>query len=1445
MKKAGGNRTLKAVTIAVFLCIVYLIYATSINMRKAIVANNNLKKFLDAQFHLDKILFDIQAIESNQRSYIITGEEKYQMAYNRGVNVIRNDTAYKEKLLLHEESYKNKYEDLLLLIAKKISSINYTITLNDNYGIDSAAKYISTGTGKLLTDSINSVLRNLKDETRENLTEANIYRNNFIREAFITFSLLCFLFIIILAFNYYRKSVDNKKLLASEKRLKFNTSLVRNISDPIITTDAEYKITNWNRYAEALYGYTEHEVRGKAVSDVLKIEYTSHDLQNIKGDFSTQEYWKGEVIHHNKKNEPIHVEVTTSSIKDENGQKVGTVAVIRDITSRKLAEAQLQHFNATLEEQVHKKTAELSNVFERITDAFIALDNDWNYTYVNEKAAEMHGKVPGDLLGKNIWALFPDVVNEPFYDALFKAKKTQQALRLELPYSKSGRWFEDLIYPSVDGISVYYHDITVKKQAEIALEKAHERLNNHITNTPLAVVEYDANLVILQWSKKAEEIFGWKKEEVINKALPPANFVHPDDIESVEAQLAQLNKKNVKSGTLHNRNITKDGRVVYCEWYNSVLKDEQGNSIGVLSLVQDVTQRSLVEIELHEAEAKFRNLVEKSLVGVYIIQEGKFVYVNPMFAEIFGYSQDEIINNVTTQIVFEDDKKLVETTMQNRFSGLEESSHYEFRGWHAKGYIIDVEVFGTLTKYKGSSAIIGTLINITGRKKALEQIGATAKKLAISNERFNLVAKATNDAIWDWDMETNDMWGNEIFRSIFAIDKGIQLAYNDFLNRLHPDDAPRLLENFKMALRNKKTFLAEEFRFRTADGSYRSLYDRAYILYNENNRAYRMLGAMQDVTVQKRIQEQILLEKELSDSIINSLPGIFYLYNTEGKFFRWNNNFEKVSGYSGNEIENLHPLELFDEDEKALLKQKIENVFLIGEDNVEANFLTKSGVKIPYYFNGMVIKYEGETCLMGVGIDISERVSAQQKIIESEEKFRMLIDQASDGIFISNQAGDYVEVNRIATDLTGYSREELLTMNIRDLILQEDYQNRPLKFKELLSGETIINERIFMRKDGSRLEVEISAKLLPDGRFQGIVRDITARKKQEEALKLSEHKYRLLFDQNPMPMWMLSLPARKFLDVNPAAVEFYGYSKEEFLNMKAKDIRPNEDMPEFESRLSTYRSGINNAGIWRHQKKNGNIVKVSIITHDVIYEGQHAKLVLATDVTEKIIAEENLKKSHEEYRQLATHLETIREAERTHMAREIHDELGQQLTGLKMDIAWINRRLKTEDKEVQQKIKETIQLIDATVKTVRRIATELRPSILDDLGLIAAMEWQSEEFEKRSEINSKFSSNVTSLNVPTELATGVFRIYQESLTNVLRHSEATQVKALLQIKDAILILKISDNGKGFNASDIKNKKTLGLLGMKERTMLMGGSYEINSKPEKGTSVVIIVPLAYL
>jgi len=230
------------------------------------------------------------------------------------------------------------------------------------------------------------------------------------------------------------------------------------------------------------------------------------------------------------------------------------------------------------------------------------------------------------------------------------------------------------------------------------------------------------------------------------------------------------------------------------------------------------------------------------------------------------------------------------------------------------------------------------------------------------------------------------------------------------------------------------------------------------------------------------------------------------------------------------------------------------------------------------------------------------------------------------------------------------------------------------------------------------------------------------------------------------------------------------------------------------------------------------------------------------DVTESKIAESLLQESYEQLRLLASHLQDIRETERTSMAREIHDELGQQLTGLKMDVSWLNRRADLNDQPSRDKIKGILTLLDGTVNTVRRLAAELRPSILDDLGLAEALEWHSKQFEQRSGIRCSFATIGRKEPVPPVIATGLFRIYQEALTNVARHAKATLVSAELDMEPDKVILTISDDGKGFDVKDIASRKTLGLLGMKERSLMMGGRYEFISRPGEGTTVRVSVPL---
>ncbi len=250
----------------------------------------------------------------------------------------------------------------------------------------------------------------------------------------------------------------------------------------------------------------------------------------------------------------------------------------------------------------------------------------------------------------------------------------------------------------------------------------------------------------------------------------------------------------------------------------------------------------------------------------------------------------------------------------------------------------------------------------------------------------------------------------------------------------------------------------------------------------------------------------------------------------------------------------------------------------------------------------------------------------------------------------------------------------------------------------------------------------------------------------------------------------------------------------------------------------------------------------------IIDESGQAVRVFGTaqDITERRQAEEELAKSREQLRALAAHLESAQEKERARISREIHDELGQVLTGLKMDLAWLDRRLPdTADDPSSAPLREKITAmshqLDATIQSVRQIATELRPGVLDRFGLKAAIEWQTQEFQKRAGIRCTFVSKVDELNLDQERSTAVFRILQEALTNIARHAGATRVKVTLQERAGHLILEVKDNGRGIAPADMANSKSLGLVGMQERAFLLGGDLKIRS--HKGTTVTVQIPLA--
>jgi PAS domain S-box-containing protein len=317
-------------------------------------------------------------------------------------------------------------------------------------------------------------------------------------------------------------------------------------------------------------------------------------------------------------------------------------------------------------------------------------------------------------------------------------------------------------------------------------------------------------------------------------------------------------------------------------------------------------------------------------------------------------------------------------------------------------------------------------------------------------------------------------------------------------------------------------------------------------------------------------------------------------------------------------------------------------------------------------------------------------------------------------------------------------------------------------------------------------------------------------------------------------------PDNPIVFVNSSFTAITGYSAEEAMGRNCRFLQgvdtDRQTLDDLRAALAAHRPWN---GLLQNYHKDGSSFSTGLVITPVF--GDDGELQHFVGLLNDVSA------SREQLRALAARLTSAREEERTQMAREIHDVLGQSLTGLKMDVSWLGKRISAlPDSDTAtvlfDKICAMAQLIDNTIGTVRKIASDLRPGLLDDLGLEAAAEWQVKEFQNRSGIACRFVSTMKDTPVSPDSSTALFRILNETLTNVARHAAATRVEVRLSTKGRNAVLQVRDNGRGISGREATNTKSLGLLGMRERALLLGGTVEITGAPQKGTTVRVVVPL---
>ena len=915
----------------------------------------------------------------------------------------------------------------------------------------------------------------------------------------------------------------------------------------------------------------------------------------------------------------------TVIIKDETVVQLRGIMV--DITERKKAEVRLLG-----EQQL------LQTLINNLPLSVYIKDRDGKYLVNNLLNANLLGVPESEIAGKTVFDFFPDDIAKAYTaDDRSVINSGQPIVNREEQYYVRGKtgFFSTTKVPLyndhgfISGLVGISTDITEQKRIAEELAAKEKYFRKLIENSSSAIILFDEEANFIYQSPVTEKIAGYKIEDTRNSNLH--SFIHPEEKEKFKAVLGLLIASPGITITEEFRFLHHDGHYIWLEaTITNRLHDNEVKAL--IANYHNISDRKKAEEEIKAERSLLRAIIDNIPDPIYVKDiRGKKIIANRADLHFISSApgNDAVIE--TSAYSIDQEVMLSGMPLINREETVK---------------AIDGAEHCLLTSKVPLRNTNGELTGLLVIGRDITQNKIAEEALLKSNERFEFAGRATFDAIWDWDIITNNVYRSEGFEKLFGYDlKKLNGYIGEWNDLVHPDDKERTYNNFVQLVDDPAALnWADEYRYLKANGEYAHVQDKALIIRNKKGKAVRMIGAMQDITIQRQheqrlidtekrfrsmvengldgvvilstegnpiyvspsiekilgyreeeamklnlfalthpgdlpeiikvleksiknpgtpikgytsrtlhkdgswrllenitssmlhvpaingiivnfrdvteklsIEKKIIAEKELSESIINNLPGIFYLYDDTGKFIRWNKNFEKISGYSAEEIQQMHPLDFYDAEEKNRIIERITNVFKHRKvPGIEASFLTKDNKNIPFFFNSISIVFEGMPCIIGMGIDITERKNAEEQLRISEQQLNLIYNNVTDVIFlmeiVDSRRFRFVSVNNTFLERMGLKMEQVIGKYIEEILPQSMLPLILSKFNEAIqSKKTLTWEEISTSASGRKTGIVTLTPILNNEgeciRFIGSVHDITESKQTKEALLKSNERF--------------------------------------------------------------------------------------------------------------------------------------------------------------------------------------------------------------------------------------------------------------------------------------------------------------------------------------------------